>query len=55
MQNNRVWQRGCGLKRTVVEGVRSDSRRNTHLHIETLQLSSKVLQRSPEVAALMGG
>ena len=33
----------------------SDNRRNTHLHIETLQLSSKVLQRSPEVAALIGG
>ena len=33
----------------------SNNRRNTHLHVETLQLSSKALQRSPEVAALMGG
>ena len=24
MQNNRVWERGCGLLRTVVEGVRFD-------------------------------
>ena len=24
MQNNRVWERGCGLDRTVVEGVRFD-------------------------------
>ena len=24
VQNNRVWQRGCGLMRTVVEGVRFD-------------------------------
>ena len=24
MQNNRVWERACGLKRTVVEGVRFD-------------------------------
>ncbi len=24
MQNNRVWQRACGLNRTVVEGVRYD-------------------------------
>ena len=24
MQNNRVWQRACGLVRTVVEGVRFD-------------------------------
>ena len=24
MRNNRVWERGCGLKRTVVEGVRYD-------------------------------
>lgn len=24
MQNNRVWERACGLKRTVVEGVRYD-------------------------------
>jgi transposase len=24
MRNNRVWQRACGLKRTVVEGVRYD-------------------------------
>ena len=25
MQNNRVWQRACGLTRTVVEGVRFDN------------------------------
>ena len=24
MQNNRVWERACGLVRTVVEGVRFD-------------------------------
>ena len=24
MRNNRVWERACGLKRTVVEGVRYD-------------------------------
>jgi hypothetical protein len=24
VQNNRVWQRACGLVRTVVEGVRYD-------------------------------
>ena len=24
MQNNRVWERACGLDRTVVEGVRFD-------------------------------
>lgn len=26
MQNNRVWERACGLKRTVVEGVRFDDK-----------------------------
>ena len=24
MRNNRVWERACGLKRTVVEGIRYD-------------------------------
>ncbi len=28
MQNNRVWERACGLKRTVVEGVRFDDKAN---------------------------
>ena len=26
MQNNRVWQRACGLTRTVVEGVHVDDK-----------------------------
>ena len=28
MQNNRVWERACGLTGTVVEGVRSTTRRS---------------------------
>ena len=28
MQNNRVWERACGLKRTVVEGVHVDDNAN---------------------------
>ena len=28
-QNNRVWERGCGLDRTVVEGVRFDETADT--------------------------
>ena len=28
MQNNRVWQRACGLTRTVVEGVHVDDNAN---------------------------
>ena len=43
MQNNRVWQRACGLTRTVVEGVRVDD--NTDAIIVSVRPDSRARSR----------